>query len=81
MDILEVLEMGRKLGETQMLLKAAEKTARKAARGGRFWKLVAVAEAGLIFAYLMSNKKEKEKEETDIVQESFFDDFESEDVI
>lgn len=63
--------MGRKLGETEMLLKAAEKTARRATRGGKLWKLVALAEAGLIVMYIVDKSKEKKKEET-IIEDDFF---------
>ena len=72
MDILEILEMGRKLGETEMLLRAAEKTARKATRGGKFWKFVALAEAGVI-AYAIY-KDTKKKDEEAIIDDDFFED-------
>ena len=71
MDILEVLEMGRKLGETEMMLRAAEKTARKAARGGKFWKFVALAEAGVIAYAIYTNTK---KDEEAIIDDDFFED-------
>lgn len=71
MDILEVLEMGRKLGETEMMLRAAEKTARKAARGGKFWKFVALAEAGVIAYAIYKNTK---KDEEAIMDDDFFED-------
>lgn len=63
--------MGRKLGETEMMLRAAEKTARKAARGGKFWKFVALAEAGVIAYAIYTNTK---KDEEAIIDDDFFED-------
>lgn len=64
--------MGRKLGETEMMLRAAEKTARKAARGGKFWKFVALAEVGVIAYAIYTNAKKKDEEA--IIDDDFFED-------
>lgn len=55
-----------------MMLRAAEKTARKAARGGKFWKFVALAEAGVIAYAIYKDTKKKEEETT--IDDDFFED-------
>ena len=66
MEIMELLKIGQQIGEQSTKITTLEKALKIAKRGAKLWKLLALAEAGvIIFTYAGSIGKSKKEEVTD----------------